>query len=169
MPDDKAADIRKQVYGNIDAASTTSANDAESRTRPSWAQQPGAAERRRQTTVHTIPKLKELLKAAAESNIRHFIEQLLIEPDREQRQTLRKLLLREKRWFSLKQEWLEMIQRQLRDCDGRVLRHRAMLDREQADGVATAEAQMVLDNVLDIQRLLRDSLRVEFARHDGLS
>ena len=169
MADDKLADMRKQVYGIIDAASTTSANDAEIRTRASWAQQPAAAERKCQTTVHTNPKLKELLKAAAKSNIRHFIEQLLIEPDRAQRQTLRKLLLREKRWFALKQEWLGMILRQLRDCDGRVLRHRVMLDREQADGVATAEAQKDLDNVLDIQRLLRDPLRVEFARQDGLS
>jgi hypothetical protein len=161
MPDDKPADIRKQVYGNIDAASITSANDAESRTRPSWAQQPGAGEDECRAPIRANAELKDLLKAAAESNIRHFIERLLVEPDREQRQTLRQLLLREKRWFALKQEWPEMIQRQLRDCDGRVLRHRAMFDREGAAGVVTSDVQMVLDNLLDIQRLLRESLHVE--------
>lgn len=158
MSDDLSAEIRKQVYGLIDAASDT-ASDTERRTLSArafcLAQQAEVIERNGHSTDQSGPVLNGQLKAAAESNIRHFIEQLYTASDCEQRQTFLSLLLHERRWFGSKQDWQEFVRRLLHECDSRILRCRALFDRDEIIDIATTEAHLYLNNLLDVQKLLR--------------
>ena len=129
------------------------------------AQKAEAFERQHQTGDGST--LHQQIKNAAESNILSFTERLYVERDETQRDSCRQLLLREERWFGLKQERLEMLQRLMRDCDGRLTRYKALLAAQRASGVATEEAAYLLDNMLDVQKFLRISVRQELAREDN--
>lgn len=167
MVDEKPAYVRKDVDRLIEAGSGA-AGLAETRRLVSRAFTPAqhaeAVERGGNSSSCADPDLNGQLKAVAESNIRNFVAQLYTACDRERRQTLRTLLLEEGRWFGSKREWAETIRRLLRDCDGDVLRCRDLFDKQQAAGVATEEAQQYLDNLLDVQLLLQNSLGAEMIR-----
>jgi hypothetical protein len=167
MPDDHPEELRTRVRELIDNVSRTPDRQLKQKLASAafdLAQRAEAIERQHQGSDGSTPVLSEQLKSVAESNMQRFAEQLYVERDDTQRELYRNLLLAEERWFGAKQERLEILQRLLRDCDGRVTRYTALLDGQQASGVAADQARQLLDNILDTQRFLRIQLRKELAR-----
>lgn len=173
MSDSDVPQKMRQEVQNLIVRAAAASNDAKKRELSSLAfsiAQAAEAEERRQQDVRNgeqpvarKPVEDENFRIVAENNIRSFIERLYVETDKVQRETFRNLLLWEERWFGLKQERLEALQRLLCDCDGRVLRHRTLLMEQKASGADVAHTEIVLNNMLETQKLLHASLRKELS------
>ena len=97
-----------------------------------------------------------------------IVKELYVEKDGERRELYRKLMMWEERWYGENDERLEAIQRLLRDCDGRVAQLRLVFDRERALGVGMQESEYLLENLLQLQRILQDSFRDELSHRERL-
>ncbi len=60
------------------------------------------------------------------------MDRLHVETDPAQRELFRRLLLWEERWYGVKQERLEALQRHLRDCEVRIRRLRGFMNGQSA-------------------------------------
>jgi hypothetical protein len=107
--------------------------------------------------------MDENFRVVTDNNVSRFMERLYVETNETEQELFQKLLLWEERWYGLKQERLEALERNLRDCDGRILRHRALINEQVALGVDVTKAEILFNNLLDVQQMLRNSLRQEFA------
>lgn len=173
MPNDFPAKLRQEVEDLL-AKSAATSDKAEKRLLASrafalaqWAE---AAERSLQKNGETQRRssadlgLEQNLRLVAENNLIRFLGCLYVETDSVQRELYRSLLLREERWFGAREERLEMLQRLLRDCDGRVQQHKTVLDGQRTAGVDVTHAETLMINMLETQELLRISLETEL-RH----
>ncbi len=167
MMDNDPEELRSQVRCLVNSVCTTDDRDEKRKLASqafALAQRAEQIERIHATTNGAAAGCDPNFRSIADSNIQRFIECLYSERDENRRQLFRNLLLWETRWYGSRQERLDAIQRLLRDCDGRVLRYRALFDEQQATGVAAGDAQLLLDNLLDVQCFLRESLRTELTR-----
>jgi hypothetical protein len=108
--------------------------------------------------------LDENLRIVTENNLTRFVGCLYVETDKVQREVFRNLLLQEEQWFASREERLEVLQRLVRDCEGRVQRQKSLLDGQRATGMDITHTELVMNNILETQALLRDSLRKELQR-----
>ena len=99
------------------------------------------------------------LRVVTEANIQRFIERLYVESDDDQRELFQTLLISELRRYETNQDRLAALRWCLRDCEGRILKYRALLDDQKAAGVATDQAQKLLDNLMGVCRIIREYLR----------
>lgn len=93
-----------------------------------------------------------------------FLGCLCNETEKTQRELYRGLMLQEEQWFGMREERLEVLHRLIRDCDGRVQQHKALLDGQRMAGVDMTHAETLMTNMLETQALLRDSLQKDL-RH----
>jgi hypothetical protein len=105
--------------------------------------------------------LDENLKIVAQNNLTRFLGCLYVETEKAQRELYRTLLLQEEQCFAMREERLEMLQRLLRDCDGRLQRQEAALDEQRAAGMDVTVTETLMKNMLETQALLRDSFQNE--------
>ena len=103
--------------------------------------------------------MDENFRIVAENNVTRFMDRLRVETDPEQRELFRNLLVREERWYGVKEEWLEVLRRHLGDCDGQIRRLRVWIDGEPAADAELLRSKALMSNLLDIQQLLRDAIR----------
>jgi len=111
--------------------------------------------------AEAINRLHE--KAATDSKVQGLVEQLYADRDCKQRETHRELLICEERMYGLRQERLELLERLLHDCDGRVLRLQRLHGQHRINGALTQGEESLLQNAFDVQQLLRNLLRKESA------
>ncbi len=170
MPDDDARKLRQEA-ADLLAKAADASDQAERRKLASrafaLAQSAEVAERSRQETQQqpsVDTDLQKNLKLVAENNLTRFLGCLCVETDTAQRETYRGLLLREEQWFGMREERLEILQRLIRDCDGRVQRHKALLDGQRTAGLDVRHTETLMSNLLETQALLLDSLKNEL-RH----
>lgn len=98
--------------------------------------------------------MDENFRITAEGNLKQFMDRLHVETDPEQRELFRKLLLWEERWFGIKEERMEMLRRQLRDCDGRIRGLRGSMNQQSPADADNSEAGILMNNLVDIQAML---------------
>ena len=103
--------------------------------------------------------MDESFRIVTENNLTRFMDRLHVETDPEQRKLFRKLLVREERWYGVKEEGLEALRRSLRDCDDRITRLRGLIDCQTAADSGILESETLMNNLLDIQQLFRDAIR----------
>ncbi len=87
-------------------------------------------------------------------NVGNYLDQLRREFDPAKRTTLRALLIEEMRKFADSSENLDLTDRHLSDCKLRIARQHRIIDDLRLEKRSTAEAEQVLDNLLDIETLL---------------
>lgn len=118
----------------------------------------------KQQTASGDGDLEKNLRLVAENNLTRFLGCLCVETDGAQRELYRGLLLQEEQWFGMREERLEILQRLIRDCDGRVQRHKVLLDGQRTAGFDVTHTEMLMTNMLETQALLLNSLKNELQR-----
>jgi hypothetical protein len=104
-------------------------------------------------------------KAAVDSNVQH---NRTAERDRNQRRTYRQQLIREERLYGLRQERVERLQRLLSECNERLMRLEESHRRHRLEGCSSEAEKLLAENFVDMQNLLRDSLREALATQDRI-
>ena len=101
--------------------------------------------------------MDEIFRVVTQANVQRFVEQLYIETDDDRRELFQTLLLSELRRYDTNRDRLAVLQSALRDCEARILKHRALLNEQKAAGAGTDEGQKLLQNLIDLEQLLRSS------------
>lgn len=125
-------------------------------------------ERNRADGRKWLATLEQNLRVVADSNIQRFAERLYLEPDKQQRELYSKLIVWEMRWYETRGERLETLQRLLRDCEERIVRVRAVLD-DQGNPGAEHDPELLLNNALNLQKLLLDEMHRELMHQEPVS
>ncbi len=87
------------------------------------------------------------------------LRRLYIETDYARRAVYRKLFISDLKRLGGADLRLQTLRNCLSDCDGHIVRHRALIDQQKSVGVDVQQAEIQLDNVLDVQVTLRIELR----------
>jgi len=87
-------------------------------------------------------------------NVNNYLDQLRREVDPVTRSTLRTLLVEEMKKFANSSENLDLADRHLSDCKLRILRQHRIIDDLRQESRSMAEAEQLLDNLIDIEALL---------------
>jgi len=103
----------------------------------------------------------ENLSGVTEAKIQRLIERLYVENDNDHRGFFQTLLLTELRRYQPGQGRRKLLQPLLRDWETRIPKYQALLDEQKTAGVATDEAQKLLDNLVCLHKLLDGVLNAE--------
>lgn len=103
----------------------------------------------------------ENLPVATEAGIQRLIERLYVEIDNDQRRFFQMLLLAELRRYQIRQDRQKLLDPLLLDWEKRIPKYQALLDEQKTAGVATDEVQTLLNNLVDLQKLLDGLLNAE--------
>jgi len=87
-------------------------------------------------------------------NVSNYLDQLRGETDPAKRHTLRSLLVAEMKKFADASANLDLTDLHLSDCKLRIARQRRIIDGLRLEQRSAAEAEHLLDNLLDIETLL---------------
>ena len=99
----------------------------------------------------------------SEANIQKTLRQLYIETDYARRAIYRNLFRSELKRVEAADLRLQTLRNCLSDCDRHVVRHRAVIAEQRSIGVDVGQAEIQLDNVLDVRATLRIELRKELS------
>ena len=102
--------------------------------------------------------MDEIYRVVTQANVQRFIEQLYVETDNDKRELFQTLLLSELRRYETNRDRLAVLQSALRDCEARILQYRALLNEQKATGFGRDEAQKFIENLIDLETLLRSSV-----------
>ncbi len=105
--------------------------------------------------------MAENFRIVAENNLTRFMDRLHVETDPAQRELFRRLLLGELRWYGAKDKRLEVLQRHLCNCTCRISIQRGVTNGPSEAEADVPESGILMNNLIDIQELLRDAIRKE--------